>query len=96
MLINENYFDDLDIKDEDIIDDVEEPKHELTLDEFHKLPEQYNHFIKFKIDKEIDSDTTFIQTSLLPRLFKKLDTIFELYGIEHYEYVLSSKHMEEC
>ena len=89
MILNEDYFKDLEIEDEDIIEDdyldVEEPKHDLTVEEYHKLPEQYSHLIRFQIeaDDNTDSDTTFIQTSLLPRLFKKLDTIFELYGIEH-------------
>ena len=88
MLLKEDYFEDLKIKDEDIIDDdindVEEPKHELTVEELHKLPEQYNHLIKFRIEVvDDDRDTTFIQTSLIPRLFKRLDTIFEMYGIKH-------------
>ena len=88
MILNEDYFKDLEIKDEDIIDDdtldVGEPDHEMTLEELYELPEQYNHNISFRIEnKRGDSDTTFFQTSLLPKLFKKLDTIFELYGIEH-------------
>ena len=95
MLINESYFDDLEIKDEDIVvdddNDVEEPKQELTLEEFHKLPEQYSHQIVIKIGYENDNDTTFIKTTLIPKLFKILDDIFDMYGIEHSEYVLSSK-----
>ena len=88
MILNEDYFDDLEIKDEDIIEDdindVGEPVHKLTVEELHKLPEQYNHLIRFQIEDDVmDTDTTFIQTSLIPRLFKRLDTIFEYYGIEH-------------
>ena len=88
MLINEDYFEDLKIKDEDIIDDdfndVEDSKQELTIEELHKLPEQYNHLIRFRIEVvDDDRDTTFIQTSLIPRLLKRLDAIFEMYGIEH-------------
>ena len=82
MLINEDYFNDLEIEDEDIIDDVEEPKHELTLEDARKLPEQYNQDIEISINVD-DSDTTFTQTSLLPRLFKRLDAILDFYGIEH-------------
>ena len=92
MILNEDYFKDLEITDEDIIDDVEELKHDLTVEELHKLPEQYNNLIRFRIEVDDDKDTTFIQTSLIPRLFKRLDTIFELYGIEHYEYVLVSRY----
>ena len=97
MLINENYFDDLEIEDEDIIEDdndVEEPQQELTLEDAIKLPEQYNQEIKIRIDVDdsTDRNTTFIQTSLLPRLFKRLDAIFELYGIEHSEYILLSNY----
>ena len=88
MILNEDYFNDLEITDDDVIeddiDDVEEPKYELTLEDVQKLPEQYNNLIRFQIeaDDNTDSDTTFIQTSILPRLFKKLDTIFDMYGIE--------------
>ena len=96
MILNEDYFKDLEITDDDVIEDdindVEEPKHELTLDEFHKLPEQYEHCIEFQINhnwKTTDLSTTSIQTSLLPKLFKRLDAIFEFYGIEHFEYTLS-------
>ena len=87
MIINEDYFKDLEITDEDIIEDnnldVEEPKHELTLDEFYELPDQYNQVIIFRIEVDDDNDATFIQTTLIPKLFKRLDSIFELYGIEH-------------
>ena len=94
MILNEDYFKDLEIKDEDIVVDdtldVEEPEHELTLEEAKKLSEQYNNLIRFQIDVADDRDTTFIQTTLIPRIFKRLDAIFELYGIEHSQYVLSS------
>ena len=91
MLLKEDYFNDLELKDEDIIDDVEEPVYDLTVEEFHKLPEQYNYLIRFRIEIVDDErDTTFIQTSLIPRLFKRLDTILESYGIEHSEYILST------
>ena len=87
MILNEDYFDGLEIKDEDIVVDdtldVEEPEHELTLEEAKKLSEQYKHYISIRIDKYCDIDTSFYQTSLLPRIFKRLDTIFESYGIEH-------------
>ena len=100
MILNEDYFDDLEIKDEDIMADdtpldVEEPKHELTVEEYHKLPEQYSHLIRFEI--QVDDDTTFIQTSILPSLFKRLDTIFEYYSIVDYKYVLASScYVEDC
>ena len=103
MLINEDYFKDLEIEDEDIIEDdtldVEEPEHEgLTLEELHKLHKQYNHWIDFQINVDVSTnrDTTFIQTSLLPKLFKRLDTIFEMYGIEDYKYVLTSCSVKDC
>ena len=93
MLLKEDYFNDLELKDEDIIDDVEEPVYDLTVEEFHKLPEQYNYLIRFRIEiVDDDRDTTFIQTSLIPRIFKRLDTIFESYGIEDYKYVLASMY----
>ena len=91
MILNEDYFKDLEITDEDIIEDdindVGEPKHELTVEELHKLPEQYNHCIVIEI-KNLDKGNkgrrcaTFIKTTLIPKLFKKLDTIFDMYGIE--------------
>ena len=104
MILNEDYFNDLEITDDDVIEDdindVGEPVHELTVEELHKLPEQYNHLIRFQIEDDVmvmDKDTTFIQTSLIPRLFKRLDTIFEYYGIEDYKYVLvSSRCVEYC
>ena len=100
MILNEDYFNDLEITDKDIMADdtpldVEEPKHDLTVEEYHKLFEQYNHIIRFRIEDEYD--TTFIQTSLIPRIFKRLDTIFKSYGIEDYKYVLvSSCYEEDC
>ena len=100
MILNEDYFKDLEITDEDIIEDdindVGEPKHELTVEELHKLPEQYN-CICIEIRQYNNSDTTFIQTTLLPRLFKRLNVIFDLYGIEHSEYILTSEDIvEDC
>ena len=95
MLLKEDYFNDLEIKDEHIIDDindVEEPKHELTVEDAQKLHKQYDYCIVLDVRKHSNSDTTFFQTSLIPRLFKRLDTIFEFYGIiEHSEYVLTAE-----
>lgn len=89
MILNEDYFKDLDIKNEDIVtDDVEEPK--LAFDDVRKLPEQYKHCIHVRIDKYRDVDTLFYQTSLIPRIFKRINTIFDMYGIEHYENILTS------
>ena len=102
MILNEDYFKDLEIEDEDIaVDDtldVDEPNHDLTLEEVKELPKQYNQVIKFQIyvDKSRDNSTTFTQTILLPKLFKRLDTIFELYDIVHSEYVLSSWNVDVC
>ena len=101
MLLKEDYFKDLEIEDEDIIEDdtldIEEPKHkELTLEEIHKLPDQYKQCITFRIRVYDDSDITFLQTSLLPRIYKRLDTIFELYGIEHSEYIFTTCVVEDC
>ena len=95
MILNEDYFKNLDIEDEDIIEDVEEPYNNLTLKDIHKLHEQYNHCISIRIVKENNSDTTFFQTTLIPKLFKRLDDIFDVYGIEHSEYVLSSRRRVE-
>ena len=82
MILNEDYFKNLEITDDDVIEDVEEPKHEMILKEAKKLHNQYNQEIKIRINI-FDGDTTFIQTSLLPRIFKILDVMFESYGIEH-------------
>ena len=90
MILNEDYFKDLEIEDEDIIED-EGPYNNLTLKDVHKLHELYNHSIRIRLRGDDDNDTTFIKTTLIPKLFKILDDIFELYGIEHSEYVLSSK-----
>ena len=103
MILNEDYFKDLEIEDEDVIEDdindVDEPKQELTLEEAQKLPDQYEQVIEFEIngDNDSDIDTTFIQTSLLPRITKRLDAIFEYYGIEHSQYVLVSCYdLKDC
>ena len=75
----------LEITDEDTIEDdyldVEEPKHELTMKEARKISKQYDHLIRFTINN--NDDNIKIQTSLIPRILKRLDTIFEHYGIEH-------------
>ena len=81
MILNEDYFKDLEIKDEDIMAD-DNAYNNLTLKDVHKLHELYNHSIRIRLRGD-DNDTTFTQTILLPRLFKRLDTIFESYGIEH-------------
>ena len=100
MILNEDYFKDLEIENDDIIEDdildVEKP--DLTLDDFYKLPEQYDYLIKIMVEKRDNKDTSlFFQTSLLPRITKRLDTIFESYGIEHSEYVLVSYfNVEDC
>ena len=95
MILNEDYFKDLEIENDDIIEDdildVEKP--DLTLDEFHKLPEQYDYLIKIMVEKRDNTDTTLsFQTSLLPRITKRLDAIFESYGIEHSEYILTPSY----
>lgn len=98
MILNEDYFKDLEITDDDVIEDdndVEGPYNNLTLKDVHKLHEQYNHCISIRIVKENNSDTTFFQTILIPKLFKRLDDIFDMYGIEHSEYVLSSTGHKE-
>ena len=51
MILNEDYFKDIEITDDDIVVDdtlldVEKPDNELTLEELYKLPEQYEYFIK--------------------------------------------------
>ena len=98
MILNEDYFNDLEIEDKDVIEDVDELDHELTVEELHKLPEQYNHCIAIEI-KNLDKcrrGTTFFQTTLIPKLFKRLDDIFDMYGIEHSEYVLTSVMQKYC
>ena len=95
MIINESYFDELEIENEDIVSDdeildVEEPK--MTIEDFRKLPEQYDYLIKILIGRRNDKETTSFLTSLLPKLFKRLDSIFEMYGIEHSQYVLRSRY----
>ena len=86
MILNEDYFKDLEIEDEDIVSDddtldVEKPK--MTIEDFRKLPEQYDYLIKIMIRRRNDKETTSFLTSLLPKLFKRLDVIFDSYGIEH-------------
>ena len=95
MILNEDYFKDLEIEDEDIVSDddtldVEKPK--MTIEDFRKLPEQYDYLIKITIRKRNDKETTSFLTSLLPKLFKRLDVIFDSYGIEHSQYVLRSTY----
>ena len=95
MILNEDYFNDLEIEDEDIIEDdindVGGPEHDLTLEEAQKLPDQYNQVIEIRIDAGDSTDTTSIKTSVLPKLFKRLDIIFEMYDIEHSEYILTPR-----
>ena len=86
MILNEDYFNDLEIENEDIVSDddtldVEKPK--MTIEDFRKLPEQYDYLIKIMIGRRNDKETTSFLTSLLPKLFKRLDVIFDSYGIEH-------------
>ena len=93
MILNEDYFDDLEIEDGDIIDDVEEPEPELTVEYVCDLPKHYNQVILFNvINTEISDKELITKTTLLPKIYKRLDTIFELYGIEHSEYILTSFH----
>ena len=82
MHINEDYFEDLGIENEDIIEDDILDVEGTKIENAQKLPEQYSHNITIGI-KNIDKDTTFFQTSLIPRIFKRLDAILDFYGIEH-------------
>ena len=81
MILNENYFDDLEIKDEDIIEDdtldVEEPEQEMD--------KKYNHCLILKISNLSISNrgNTSTKTILLPKIIKMLDAIFDFYGIKH-------------
>ena len=90
MILNEDYFKYLEITDEDIVvdddNDVDELGYELTVEELHKLHEQYDHYIEYNIQfGDVD-------TSVLSRTFKRLDSIFEMYDIEHSEYILSTEY----
>ena len=89
MLINESYFDDLEVKDEDIIEDdtldVREPEqeHELTYKDVIKMDKEYNHCLILKISNLSKRGFTLTKTILLPKITKRLDTIFDMYGIKH-------------
>ena len=95
MILNEDYFDDLEINDEDIVtDDVEEPEqeHELTYKDVIKMDKEYNHCLILKIGNLSNRGFPVTKTTLLPKITKRLDAIFEFYGIEHSEYILTPSY----
>ena len=98
MILNEDYFKDLEIEDEDIVVDntpldAGGPKHKLSLEDIHKLPEQYDYFISFDINKPYytnSTDNNNYKSVQIPRIIKRIESVLEIYGIENYEYVLTS------
>jgi hypothetical protein len=96
MILNENYFDDIEITDDDIIS----PDNDINLsgtfnnkDEmYHMIQSVYDHCLLIEIKRKDVLLNDYLWDKQVLHLLKKLKTIFEIYGIEEYsEPVLSEE-----
>ena len=103
MILNEDYFKDIEITDDDINssdDNYMLPNHN-TDDYDYANPEEcykamsskYSHYIVLDIETETDNVLTDsdLWNNKIPRMLKKLFYLFESYGIEYSEPVVSEK-----
>ena len=93
MLLNENYFDDLKLTD----DDIESPDNDINLsgtfnnkDEMYRMIQSvYDQCLLIEIKKKDILLNDYLWDKQVLHLLKKLKTVFEIYGIEYSEPVLS-------
>ena len=95
MILNEDYFDDLKLTDEDIessddnynTDDYANPK-----EYYNDMSSKYSHYIALgiKTNKHILTDSN-LWTNKIPCMLKKLFYLFDLYGIEYSKPVVSEE-----
>ena len=94
MLLNENYFDDIEITDDDIktmdspIASPESGTYANPEEWFNDMKSKYFHIMVIILQKhEIMSQTDIWETKL-PSMFKRLKYIFDAYGVEYSEPVI--------
>ena len=95
MLLNENYFDDLKLTDDDIIS----PDNNINLsgtfnnidDMYHMIQSVYDQCLLIEIKQKDLLMNNYLWDNQVLHLLKKLKTAFEIYGIEYSEPVLSEE-----
>ena len=94
MILNENYFDDLKLTDDDI-ESSDNVNHNTdgyaNIEEYYNaMSSKYSNYIVLgiKTDKHILTDSD-LWNNKIPRMLKKLFYLFDLYGIEYSTPVVS-------
>ena len=97
MLLKENYFDDIEITDDDIKTQdshIESPESSVTgtyanpQEWFNDMKSKYSYIMVINLQKhEIMSQTEIWETKL-PSMIKRLNYIFNAYGVEYSEPVI--------
>ena len=97
MLLKENYFDDIEITDDDIKTQdshIESPESSVTgtyanpQEWFNDMKSKYSHIMVIILQKnEIMSQTDIWETKI-PSMVKRLKYIFNVYGVEYSEPVI--------
>ena len=88
MILNENYFNDLDLTDDDIesSDDnysTDTDEYANTKEYYNAMSSKYSHYIVLGItDEHILTDFK-LWTNKIPCMLKKLFYVFDAYGIEY-------------
>ena len=86
MLLNENYFDELKLTDDDIIS----PDNDINLsgtfnnidDMYRKMQSVYDRCLFIEIKRKDILLNNYLWDKQVPHLLRKLKTIFDIYGIE--------------
>lgn len=93
MLLNENYFDDIEITNDDIIS----PDNDINLsgtfnnieDMYRMIQSVYDRCLFIEIKRKDILLNDYLWDIQVPHLLRKLKTVFEMYGIEYSEPVLT-------
>lgn len=95
MLLNENYFDDIEITDDDIkTQDIVSPESSVTgtyanpEEWFNDMKSKYSHIMVIILQKNEIMSQTDIWETILPGMVKRLKYIFNAYGVEYSEPVI--------
>ena len=93
MILNEDYFNDLDLTDDNINDINLNTDDYVNPEEYYNdMSSKYSHYIilGIKTNKHILTDSN-LWTNKIPRVLKKLFYLFDSYGIEYSKPVVSEE-----
>ena len=90
MILNEDYFDDIEITDDDVNSEnnFSDNSHINPEQLFNQMTSTYSHCLTIKIEKHDIIRDDEIWNNQIPHLVKKLQYIFNTYGVEYSEPLL--------